>query len=170
MDEEMLKELKKIGLKIGNNVHIMSETIIDKSHAFLIEIGNNVTLAHRVYILAHDASTKKELGYTKIGQVKIGNNVFIGAQSIVLPNTKIGNNVIIGAGSVVSKNIPNNSVVAGNPIKFICTYEEYMKKNLHMIKTKKIFSKEYTINNPNLSDKMKQEMIEATQNGICYIL
>lgn len=59
MEEKMLNELKEIGLKVGNNVHIMSETIIDRSHAFLIEIGNNVTIAHQVYILAHDASTKK---------------------------------------------------------------------------------------------------------------
>ncbi len=170
MSEEMLNELKQIGLKIGKNVDIMSETIIDRSHAFLIEIGDNVTLAHRVYILAHDASTKKELGYTKIGRVKIGNNVFIGAQSIVLPNTTIGNHVIIGAGSVVSKNIPDNSIAVGNPAKVICSYEEYMTKNAEMMKNRKLFSQDYTLRNPNLTEEMKQEMIEATKDGFCYIV
>lgn len=49
-------------------------------------------------ILAHDASTKRYLGYTKIGRVLIGNNVFVGAGTIILPSVAIGNNVIIGAG------------------------------------------------------------------------
>jgi maltose O-acetyltransferase len=57
------------------------------------------------------------LNYTKIGLVKIGDNVFIGAGSIILPNVKIGNNVIIGAGSIVTKDVPDNSLVAGNPAK-----------------------------------------------------
>lgn len=79
-------------------------------------------------ILLHDASIKKELKYTKLGKIKIGNDVFIGSGSIILPNTNIGNKVIIGAGSVVSKNIPEGSVAVGNPIRIIGTYDAYMKK------------------------------------------
>ena len=55
-------------------------------------------MAPHVQILAHDASTKRYLGYTKIGRVLIGNNVFVGAGTIILPSVAIGNNVIIGAG------------------------------------------------------------------------
>ncbi len=69
-----------------------------------------MTLAPRVHILAHDASTKIFLDYTKISNVKIGNNVFIGAGAIILPGSIIEDNVIIGAGSIVSKRIPANSV------------------------------------------------------------
>jgi acetyltransferase-like isoleucine patch superfamily enzyme len=55
---------------------IQGEVIIDYSHYWHITIGENVTIAPRVHILAHDASTKLHLGYTKIGKVDIGNNNF----------------------------------------------------------------------------------------------
>jgi maltose O-acetyltransferase len=102
--------------------------IIDDSHCHRIKIGNNVTLAPRVHILAHDASPNKFIGVVKEGDVIIGNNVFIGANSTILCDTIIGDNVIIGANSVVTKDIPSNSVYGGNPAKFICTTEEYLKK------------------------------------------
>ena len=60
----------------------------------------------------------------------IGNNVFIGADSIVLCNTKIGDNVIVGAGSVVTNDLPSNGVYAGNPAKYIYSFEEYKKKHM----------------------------------------
>lgn len=110
--EENLTDLIKKGLVIGKNFSMQKGCIIDSSHCWLIEIGDNVVLAPRVHILAHDASTKFALGYAKIGRVKIGNNVFIGANTTILPNIKIGNNVIIGANSLVSKNVLDNSVIA----------------------------------------------------------
>lgn len=63
-----VESLVKKGLTIGENVFINFGCIIDESFCWLIEIGNNVTLAPNVHILAHDASTKKELGYTKLGE------------------------------------------------------------------------------------------------------
>ena len=110
--EENLDELIKNGLTVGKNFNMQKGCRLDSSHCWLIEIGNNVTLAPKVHILAHDASTKRELGYTKIGKVKIGNNVFIGANTTILPNVKIGNNVVIGANSLVSKDISDDKVVA----------------------------------------------------------
>ena len=59
--------LIKRGLIVGSNVFINFGCIIDESFCWLISIGNNVTLAPNVHILAHDASTKKALGFTKIG-------------------------------------------------------------------------------------------------------
>lgn len=59
--------LMKKGLSIGENVFINFGCVIDESFCWLIQIGNNVTLAPNVHILAHDASTKKALGYTKMG-------------------------------------------------------------------------------------------------------
>lgn len=166
--KEQIEKLINDGLTVGSNFHMQADVIIDPSHVWLIEIGENVTLAPRVHILAHDASTKKELGYTKIGKVLIGNNVFIGASSIILPNVKIGNKVIVGAGSVVSKDVPDNSVVAGTPAKFICTYDEYMDKNRKKMETSPIFGAEYTVSG-GITDELKKEMKEKL-NGIGYIV
>lgn len=62
-----LEKLKKMGLTVGDNVFINFGTVIDESFCWLISIGNNVTLAPNVHVLAHDASTKKALGFTKVG-------------------------------------------------------------------------------------------------------
>lgn len=142
--EVSTKKLIKNGLKVGKNFSRQGHCIIDPPHCWLIEIGDNVTLATGVYILAHDASMKNELDYAKIGKVKIGSNVFIGAYSIILPNVTIGDNVIIGCGSVITKDIPNNSVVAGNPGKQISTYDEYIEKNRKLLDEYPVFDESYT--------------------------
>ena len=110
-----LDRLKRDGLVVGKNFHAMEGCIIDPGHCWLIQIGDNCTLAPRVHVLAHDASTKNSLGYTKINTVKIGSNVFVGAGSIILPGAEIPDNCVIGAGSIVVKDIPSNSVAVGNP-------------------------------------------------------
>ena len=76
-----LDVLRKRGLRIGTGVSIQPGVVIDPSHCWLITIGNNVTLAPQVYILAHDASTKRTLGYTKIGRVDIGDETFLGVSA-----------------------------------------------------------------------------------------
>ena len=155
--------LIKKGLSVGKDVFINFGCIIDDSFCWLISIGDYVTLAPNVHILAHDASTKKQLGYTKIGEVNIGNCVFIGAGSIVLPGVSIGNRVVIGAGSVVTKNIPDNSLAVGNPAKVICTYDEYMSKQRNLMENAPKFSYR--------PDKLEQERIKAflEKNKIGYI-
>lgn len=102
--------MKRDGLTVGKNFNIQEGCIIDPGHCWLISIGDHVTLAPRVHILAHDASTKIFLGYTKIGKVNIGNNVFIGSQTTILPNVCIEDNVIIGSNSVVTKDCKSNGV------------------------------------------------------------
>ena len=130
------------GFKAGKNFHYNSGYPIDSNWPWLISVGDDVTLATGVKLLAHDASTARISGvHTKIGIVKIGNNVFIGANSIVLCNTRIGDNVIIGAGSVVTHDIPSNSVYAGNPAKFICTYDDFATKHRTAQKDHKRFNK-----------------------------
>lgn len=119
-----IDKMRREGLTVGNNVHIF-DSYIDPLFLFLITIGDNTTLTD-VKVLAHDASTNKQLGYTKMGKVTIGSNCFIGAKSIILPGVTIGDNVIIGAGSVVTTNIPENSVAVGNPCRVVKSYDDYM--------------------------------------------
>lgn len=142
--EVTTEQLIKKGLKVGKKFSRQNNVIIDPGHCWLITIGNNVTLAPRVHILAHDASTKNFLGYTKIGKVTIGNNVFVGASTIVLPGVTIGNNVIIGAGSVVTKDVPDNTVVAGVPAKKICDLDTYLDKMKNLMSKTTTFEEEYT--------------------------
>ena len=63
-----------------------------------------------------------------VGEITIGSNVFIGANSIILPGASIGDDVIIGAGCVVSGVIPNNGVYVGSGLKKLSTFDEFYKK------------------------------------------
>ncbi len=169
--EVTTEELVKRGLTVGTNFKRLNHVIIDDSHSWLITIGDNVTLAPNVHILAHDASTKYAAGKTRIGIVNIGNNVFIGAGSIVLPGVTIEDNVVIGAGSVVSKNIKSNTVVAGNPAKEICSYDEFVNRKSNEMANSPQFDLSYTMNNKELSKEQKQQMIDELKSngGIGYV-
>ena len=87
--EPDIKKLKEMGLQIGKDFQYGRYCFFDPSHCFLISIGDDVTFSTRVHLLAHDASTKKILGYAKIGRVDIGNHVFIGANSTILPGDQL---------------------------------------------------------------------------------
>ena len=125
-DRPIIEILKENGLVIGKGVSIQGECIIDPSHCWLITIGDNVTLAPRVHILAHDASTKRELGYTIIGEVIIKNNVFVGANTTILPNVEIGNNVIIGVGNTILTNSHNIDSPEWETKKYGIEIEDYV--------------------------------------------
>lgn len=163
-EEDIIDSLRKRGVKIGDNVDIINCNI-DFCHGFLITIGNNVTLTNTT-ILAHDASTKKFIGYTKVGHVDIGNNVFIGYGSIILPNTKIGNNVIVGAGTVVAKDVPDNVVICGNPWKIICTFDEYIRKHEQNLQVKPVYNTLFS----EKSNEEKNRMIQDLKDTIGYDL
>ena len=85
-------------------------------------------------MINHDASVQVvqkaigDHGIDKVGIIRIGDNVFVGNNCILLPGIEIGNKCIIGAGAVVSNSIPSNSVVAGNPAKVITTFDEYAER------------------------------------------
>lgn len=83
----------------------------------------------------------------------------------MLPNVRIGNNVVIGAGSVVTKDVPNNCVYAGNPAKFVCSFEDYKKKHITNQENHPIFRKYNWHEWPNASaeewDKMREELEET---------
>ncbi len=111
-------------LIIGDNVGI-SQTAIICHHK--ITIGNDVKIGGGVCIYDTDfhsldpnvRKSKDDIKHKVKKPVVIGDNVFIGAQSLILKGVTIGENSIIGAGSVVTKSIPANQIWAGNPAKFI---------------------------------------------------
>lgn len=166
--EYTTEKLISMGMKVGKNFGRLNGVILDPSHCWLIEIGDNVTMAPRVHILCHDASTKQFLGYTKIGRVTIGNNVFIGAESVVLPGVTIGDNVVIGANSTVTHDIPENSVAVGSPASVICSLDEYLAKEKERMQTAPVYGEEYTLRqNVPMELRMKQKV--ELEDKIGYI-
>lgn len=109
-------------LNIGDDVGISGGGIVAAKEVI---IGNNVLMGANVFITDTDfhplASSNRRYSHEKIkiSPVRIGNNVFIGMDSIILKGVSIGDNSIVGAGSVVTHNIPENSIAAGNPAKII---------------------------------------------------
>lgn len=166
--EVTTEKLISMGMTVGKNFKRLQGVILDPSHCWLITIGDNVTLAPRVHILCHDASTKDFLGYTKIVRVNIGNNVFIGAESVVLPGVTIGDNVIIGANSTVTKDIPTGSVAAGSPARVICTLEEYLAKEKARMETAPCYGEEYTLRQNVSMEKRIEQKVEL-EKKIGYI-
>lgn len=90
-----------------------------------IHFGSNIELGPGVSIVSSNHKKNNFKKHTKNKPIVLGNNIWIGANSVLLPEVEIGNNVIIGAGSTVSKNIPPNSIAVGNPCKVISKKENY---------------------------------------------
>ncbi|MDY5684129.1 MAG: acyltransferase [Treponema sp.] len=144
-------ELRKMGGEIGKNFH--NYGYIDTCFTYLLKVGDNVTFAGNSRILFHDASLQKIFGVSKVGKVEIGNDVFIGANALILPNVKIGNKVIVGAGSLISKDIPDNSVVVGNPQRIICTYDDYVNKYENFINDENKFNQNEVVKIKNAAER-----------------
>lgn len=112
-------------IKIGENFYSNHNLIILDANT--VEFGDNVFIAPNCgfYTAGHpiDASIRnKGLEYAK--KIKVGNDVWIGGNVVVLPGVTIGDNCVIGAGSVVNKDIPSNSIAVGNPCRVIKTIEK----------------------------------------------
>ena len=130
------KLLRHSGIKINGTPRFIAKSVRFDDHS-RITLGDRLVASMNVHFLTHDYSYTtamiaiNEMPQTDIGilrDIKVGNNVFIGMNSLILPGTEIGDNVIVGAGSVVRGKIPDNSVVSGSPAKFVCTIEEYVLK------------------------------------------
>lgn len=137
MNDDTIEKLRQRGVNIGEDVHIYN-SYIDGGWGNMITIGNHVTITN-ASILAHDASMKKGIGKTKVKKVSIGDYVFVGYNSIILPGVAVGSRVVIGAGTVVAKDIPDNSVVIGNPMQIIDTYDNYMKRKQDEVEKSRIY-------------------------------
>jgi acetyltransferase-like isoleucine patch superfamily enzyme len=131
-----IKLLVKSGFKINGTPRFIAKSVrfddFDR-----ISLGDRLVVSMNVHFLTHDYSYTTALiainkkPDTDIGiqrNIEVGNNVFIGMNSLILPGTKIEDNVIIGAGSVVRGNLKSNSVYSGNPAQIICNISELAEK------------------------------------------
>ena len=131
--EERAKIMREKGAKIGKGCEIYPSVNFG-SEPYLVEIGDYVRLTSGVKITTHDGGlwvlrhNGKLEDADRFGKVKIGNNVHVGIDTIIMPGVTIGDNVIIGCGAVVTKNIPSNSVAVGVPAKVIESIDDYHNK------------------------------------------
>ena len=161
--------LVKRGMKVGKNFTRQQGCFLDPTHCYLIEIGDDVTMSIRVTMMAHDASTKRLAGYTRIGKIKIGNHVFIGANVTILPGVTVGDRAVIGAGSVVTHDVPAGAVVAGVPARQIGTTDALRQETeAHISGGSRVFDASYRMGN-GLTEEKKAEILAAAASGTAYI-
>ena len=133
-----LKYATLLGVKIGDSDRFTGVPDFS-TEPWLIEIGNNCLITQNVRFMTHDGSVNivrrlddKYKDILKFGKIIVGDNVFIGANSTIMPNVKIGSNSIIAACSCVTKDIPDGEVWGGVPAKKICTVQQYADKLLEI--------------------------------------
>ena len=123
---------KLLKIRIGKNTYISPKAYIDHHRKYSVEIGENCYITRDCIILDHTQDKQggplKLWGEIKYGKVKIGNNVFIGVKSVIMPGITIGDNVIIGAMSLVTRDIPSNTVAFGQPAKVVKNLDEVIKR------------------------------------------
>lgn len=124
---------RRKGVKIGNGCRILSNVVT--TEPWLVSIGDRVTVSSDVSFVTHDGSgwlVRDEKGRRfRYAPIKIGDDVFIGTGSVILPGVQVGDRVVIGAGSVVTRSIPDGTVVAGVPARVITTWTEFQDRVRH---------------------------------------
>lgn len=132
---------RSLGVKMGNNVRFYGmRPGTFSTEPWLITIGDNVYITAGCQFITHDGGTlilRKEVPDLELtAPIRVGNDVYIGLNTTILPGVTIGDRVIIGAGSVVTKDIADNSVAAGVPARVIKSVDEYLegakRRSLHL--------------------------------------
>ncbi|MBU8908652.1 acyltransferase [Desertibacillus haloalkaliphilus] len=107
-------------MKVGEQTAVALMVMMDVMFPEKISIGRNTIIGYNTTILAHEYLIKEY----RLGEVKIGDEVMIGANTTILPGVTIGDGAIVSAGTLVHKDVPAGSFVGGNPMKVIYTKEE----------------------------------------------
>lgn len=124
----LLKYYKYKGAEIGKDTYLGPNVFLDVNHKpGKIIIGENCFITRNCILLAHtdalmggpNAIWLEKGGERICGDVVIGDNVFVGVNTVILPNVKIGKNAVIGASSLINKDVPEGAIVAGVPGKII---------------------------------------------------
>lgn len=121
---------RKYGMKIGERCNICCN--IMTMEPFMVDIGENVTISGNVKLVTHDNSVAKlNVGGADVfGRIKIGDNCFIGQNSIVMYGVELANNIIVAAGSVVCNSFSeSNIVIGGNPARKIGMWNSLREKS-----------------------------------------
>ncbi len=159
-DTAYIEICKARGLKVGKDV-IFIEAPKFGSEPYLIEIGDRTKITANCTFINHDGamytirSMEKYRDARNFGRIKIGRNCFIGNNCTILPGVEMGDNCILGAGSVLNSSMPDNTVFAGVPARYICTIEEYGDKALA---NNVIYPRELEATRPKLDAHIKENL------------
>ncbi|MFJ5623424.1 acyltransferase [Peribacillus loiseleuriae] len=107
-------------MKVGDQTSFALMVMLDCMFPEKITVGRNTVIGYNTTILAHEYLIKEY----RLGEVVIGNEVLIGANSTILPGVVIGDGAIVSAGTLVHKDVPAGAFVGGNPMRIIYTKEE----------------------------------------------
>ncbi|WP_277817594.1 acyltransferase [Dietzia cercidiphylli] len=126
--------LRAKGVLFGTNCSFLDVSIATfGSEPYLVSLGSRVRVTSGVRFITHDGGVwvarEDDPRLDVFGRIVVGNNVFIGVNSIILPGVNIGDDVVVGAGSVVTKDVPSGSVVAGCPARVLDSVESYVAKS-----------------------------------------
>ena len=133
------RQARYAGVALGKGNFIASE--FWSTEGYLITVGNHCQITHGVKVLTH-------------GRVVIGDYVYLGSNSLIMPGVTIGDNVLVAAGSVVTKSIPSGLVVGGNPARVICTIEQYIERN-----------KQYNLNSEGMKQRDKKRLLTSIEES-----
>ncbi|MGE7763788.1 acyltransferase [Peribacillus sp. NPDC096540] len=111
-------------MKVGKHTSFALMVMPDVMFPEKISVGINTVIGYNTTILAHEYLINEY----RLGEVVIGDEVLIGANSTILPGLTIGNGSIVSAGTLVHKDVPEGAFVGGNPMKIIYTKEEMLKR------------------------------------------
>ncbi|GGM36311.1 putative acetyltransferase YvoF [Paraliobacillus quinghaiensis] len=112
-------------MNVGDKTAFALMVMLDIMFPERISVGKNTVIGYNTTILAHEYLIKEY----RLGDVKIGNEVMIGANSTVLPGVTIGDGAIVSAGTVVHKDVASGTFVAGNPMRVIYSKEEMEERD-----------------------------------------
>ncbi|RLG27424.1 hypothetical protein DRN70_02175 [Methanosarcinales archaeon] len=117
------------GVKVGENCRLYGPTSFS-TEPYLIEIGDSTIISGNVDFITHDGAVYQFNDgqgdiYGNFGRIKIGRNCFIGFRSVFMPDVQIGDNCLVAAGSVVQSSFPDNSVIMGNPARWVSDIKFY---------------------------------------------
>lgn len=137
-NEDEIAVARSLGVKIGERcvIHDNARKVFH-TEPYLVTIGDHVEITPGVRFLTHEGSVwvfrEEEENRNKdcFAPTVVENNVFIGLNSVIMPGVHIGSNVVVGAGSIVTKDVPDNTVVAGTPAKKICDLSQFKEKLFH---------------------------------------
>lgn len=113
-----------LGVKVGKHTSFALMVMLDVMFPEKISVGHNTVIGYNTTLLAHEYLIKEY----RLGEVVIGNEVMIGANSTVLPGVTIGDGAIVSAGTLVHKDVPAGSFVGGNPMRVIYTKEQLAER------------------------------------------